>query len=114
MTLPVPPHASQERWDCIMPRMVRCCTRMVPVPPQRLQVSGLVPFSAPVPPQALQASVRGKVMVFLQPKTASSKEMDRRVITSSPRTGPFRRAALPPPPKKVEKMSPISKFMPPL
>ena len=75
MILPVPLQASQVRTVAKEPNMVFCCTRTWPVPPQVVQVTGLVPGLAPVPPQVLQFSSRGIKISFLTPKADSSKVM---------------------------------------
>ena len=54
MIFPVPPHALQGLVEVKDPRIVFCCVRTVPVPPQVEHLTGSVPFFAPVPPQVAQ------------------------------------------------------------
>ena len=112
MIRPVPEHSGQGAVLDMTPKAVRTWLRTVPVPEQRLQTSGVVPFSQPEPPHSGQFSMRETGISLVQPKAASSKVSCVCTRMFSPRRAAFARlppALRVPPPKKESKMSPISK-----
>ena len=77
MILPVPRQAEQGRVDVNEPRIVFCCVRTWPVPPQAVQRTGSVPGRAPLPPPAAPLSSRGMSPSRRTPSAASSTERVR-------------------------------------
>ncbi len=71
--LPVPWQRGQVCWTEKKP----CCMRTWPIPPQVVQVTGVVPGLAPLPLQVLQPTRVGTRMVTVVPRTASSRSRSR-------------------------------------
>merc|ERR1719163_2437394 len=110
-TWPVPPHVGQRACCCMRPRMVLTVVTTVPRPPQVPHVFTDEPGATPEPEHVPHVS-RCVIRIFFEPpKSAVWKSISRSKRRSSPCVGPDRRRP-PPwlcPPKKLSKMSPMSK-----
>ena len=108
MILPRPWHSEHVRWLCIRPNGVSWITASCPLPLHLWQVFTDEESFAPLPWQWSHSTSLRILIVFFVPKTASSKLIRMRCNKSSPWRGALGLRRDPPPPKKLEKISPRS------
>ncbi len=108
---PLPWQVAHRRVAMMVPNTLRRTSETSPVPPHRLQRTGVVPGSAPLPPHASHTDKRSTGTSLVAPKAASSKVRSRprwtllpRAVRLACRAGRRPKGA----PKKASKMSVMS------